>query len=126
MYIYFATLIIFSIIDGTWLYFMGAQYKIWLSTLFAPQFNLVPAILFYFLYSAGLLFFVINPSLRNHTSLISVFLAGAFLGLCAYGTYDLTNQSVLRDWPLIVTVIDIAWGAFATGVACSIVVSIFK
>ena len=34
--------------------------------------------------------------------------------MVAYATYDLTNLSTLRDWPLAVTLVDIAWG---TGLA---------
>ena len=35
---------------------------------------------------------------------------GAFFGLIAYATYDLTNLATLRDWPVLVTVVDITWG----------------
>jgi uncharacterized membrane protein len=37
-------------------------------------------------------------------------LAGAFFGLVTYATYDLTNLATLKDWPLIVTAVDLAWG----------------
>jgi uncharacterized membrane protein len=50
--------------------------------------------------------------------------SGALLGLVAYGTYDLTNQATLKDWPWVVTLTDLAWGAFVTGaaawVACTV------
>ena len=36
---------------------------------------------------------------------------GAFFGFVAYGTYDLTNLAVLKDWPILVTVVDLAWSA---------------
>ena len=42
-------------------------------------------------------------------------MTGAFFGLVAYATYDLTNQAVIRDWPVVVTVIDLGWGALLTG-----------
>jgi uncharacterized membrane protein len=35
---------------------------------------------------------------------------GALFGFFTYATYDLTNLATLRDWPLRVVVIDIAWG----------------
>lgn len=42
-------------------------------------------------------------------------LLGAFFGLVTYGVYDLTNHSTLRDWPAILTIVDIAWGATICG-----------
>ena len=45
---------------------------------------------------------------------------GAFLGLFAYATYDLTNQATLKNWPLAVTVADLCWGTFLTAVAATV------
>lgn len=39
---------------------------------------------------------------------------GAGLGLVAYGTYELTNWAVLRDWPAVLVLPDIAWGMALT------------
>ena len=47
------------------------------------------------------------------------FWRGAVFGLTAYGTYDLTNQATLRDWPTIVTIIDLAWGSTLTAVVAA-------
>jgi uncharacterized membrane protein len=38
-------------------------------------------------------------------------LYGALFGLVCYATYDLTNLAVAKDWPLLVTLVDLAWGA---------------
>ena len=38
-------------------------------------------------------------------------------GLVGYGVYDLTNQATLKTWPLALTLVDMAWGAFLTGLA---------
>ena len=46
-------------------------------------------------------------------------LAGLVLGLVAYGTYDLTNLSTLKNWPLSVSLIDLAWGTVLTGAAAT-------
>jgi uncharacterized membrane protein len=35
-------------------------------------------------------------------------------GLFAYGTYNITNLAVMRDWSLSLTLIDIAWGMFVS------------
>ena len=42
---------------------------------------------------------------------------GALLGLVAYGTYDFTNLSTIRDWPLMVSLVDLAWGTSVSAVA---------
>ena len=44
---------------------------------------------------------------------------GAFFGLAAYATYDLTSMALIRDFPLIVVVVDLAWGVVLTTVASS-------
>ena len=35
---------------------------------------------------------------------------GGLLGLLTYGTYDLTSLATVKGWPLVVTVVDMAWG----------------
>ncbi len=118
-------LIPLAILDAIWLFSMGPTfYKKFLghltSTAATPW---LPIVLFYLLYAVGITVFVALPALRANTSYISVFLLGALLGLVAYGAYDFTNQATLRDWPVIVTVVDLAWGAFLTGVVS--VVSVY-
>ena len=44
---------------------------------------------------------------------------GALFGLFCDGTYDLSNMAVLRDWPLQVTAVDIAWGVVVSAVGAS-------
>jgi uncharacterized membrane protein len=34
----------------------------------------------------------------------------ALFGFFTYAAYDLTNLALLKDWPLIVVIIDILWG----------------
>jgi uncharacterized membrane protein len=41
---------------------------------------------------------------------------GAFFGLVSYATYDLTNLATIKDWPLIVTIVDLLWGAILSGI----------
>ena len=49
-------------------------------------------------------------------------LFGAFFGFVVYGVYDLTNYAVLKDFPGIMVVVDMAWGATICGV-CSLILS---
>lgn len=39
---------------------------------------------------------------------------GALFGFICYATYDLTNLATIKNWPLIVTIIDLVWGALVT------------
>jgi uncharacterized membrane protein len=71
--------------------------------------NLVAAGIFYLIFIAGLVAFVISPALEKKSPL-QVVLMGAFFGLVTYATYDLTNLATLRDWPLLVTIVDLLWG----------------
>jgi uncharacterized membrane protein len=53
-------------------------------------------------------------------------MTGALLGLVAYGTYDFTNQATLKNWPVIVTVVDLIWGAVITGSVSMLAVWIIR
>lgn len=82
--------------------------------------KMMPAVIFYFLYVAGVVFFVLMPEIEKQ-SLIYTLLSGAFFGFLCYATYDLTNLSTLKDWPVAMTLIDLAWGAFVTASTSGIV-----
>jgi len=71
--------------------------------------NLLAALIFYLLFIAGLVFFVISPALEKR-EWVSALLMGAFFGLVTYATYDLTNLATVKDWPLIITIVDLVWG----------------
>ena len=64
---------------------------------------------FYLIFTLGLTFFATYPTITKGTYLSGLILGGLF-GLVTYATYDLTNQATLRDWPVLVTVVDILWG----------------
>jgi uncharacterized membrane protein len=72
--------------------------------------NWVAAILFYFLFVVGLVLFVISPALELK-SVSHAILFGALFGLITYATYDLTNLATVKGWPLLVTIVDLIWGA---------------
>jgi uncharacterized membrane protein len=44
---------------------------------------------------------------------------GALFGLITYATYDLTNLATLKDWPVKVVVVDMAWGAVLAATVCT-------
>jgi uncharacterized membrane protein len=124
---FFSTLASFLIIDGAWLFIMSKRfYSVHLAPLMSQTPNLIPVIIFYLIYAAGLAFLILAPAVKNNTALLQVFIMGAVFGLVAYGTYDLTNQATLKDWPVIVTIVDLIWGTLLTGVVAIIAVAITK
>lgn len=116
---FLATLICFVGLDFLWLGKMGdVFYRPALGGMALDGFRLAPALVFYLLYAAGVVVFAVRPGLE--AGQLSVAIGhGLFLGLVGYGVYDLTNQATLKIWPLSLTLVDMAWGAFLTGCAAS-------
>ena len=83
------------------------------------DFKVIPAIIFYIIYLGALTFFVLMPGLEKN-SITYVLLSGALLGLVCYSTYDLTNLASIKDWSLMVTIIDIIWGTFVSSLSASL------
>lgn len=110
--VYGITVVVFFLVDIIWLGFISKNlYQKYLGDFMAPKVNWTAAIIFYFIFIAGLVFFAINPAIEKE-SLKYAILVGGFFGFIAYSTYDLTNLSTLKDWPINITIIDIAWGTF--------------
>lgn len=123
---YFATVIPLFILDFIWLTLAGDPvYRANLGPLMRAQPDLAVAAGFYLIYAAGLVTFAVLPALERRAWQKALGL-GAFLGLVAYGTYDLTNQATIAGWPVIVTVIDLAWGTAVSAVTCAIAYFILK
>lgn len=121
---YLITLLSLVLLDGVWLGAMAKSfYKKHLGYLFADQVLIWPAVFFYIMYALGIVYFVVNPALEARSLYLAIY-RGAFLGLLAYGAYDLTNQATIAKWPIIVTFADMAWGVFVTALASTIVYSI--
>lgn len=112
--LYLISLPVFLAIDALWLSLIAKGfYAKHIGFLMKTKPDLVSAGIFYLLFIAGIVVFVISPSLQKDSFASSV-LYGAFFGLVTYATYDLTNMATIKDWPLIVTVIDLIWGAFVS------------
>lgn len=116
---FIAAAVAFGILDALWLGWAGENfYRPRLGDLMADSFRMVPALVFYTAYIAGIVWFAVRPGLTGGVGTAA--LNGALLGALCYATYDLTNQATLRQWSTTITVVDICWGAFATAVAASI------
>ncbi len=117
---YGLTLIVFAVIDTSWLGAMGDRlYRPLIGSMLAEKFRLAPAIAFYALYAAGLTVFAVLPGMAEG-GWMKALLWGGLFGLFAYGTYDLTNLATLKTWSLKLSLIDMAWGVCVSGVTSAI------
>ncbi len=109
--LYAVALPVFFAIDMVWLVVVAKRfYQDQIGFLMGGEINWAAAIAFYLLFIVGLVVFVIAPAIEKN-SWTHALLFGALFGLVAYATYDLSNLATLKDWPLLVTVVDLAWGA---------------
>ena len=114
------TLFIFLAIDMVWLGWIARTfYKKHIGHLLKKNVNWLAAVIFYLIFIAGLIFFVIHPALINN-SFSYALLAGGLFGLVTYSTYDLTNHATVKGWPLTVTLADLAWGSFLASATASL------
>lgn len=105
---------IFFVIDMLWLGVVARPfYQTYLADFLGPV-NWTAAIIFYLLFLLGLTFFAIFPAVQAGEWQMAL-LYGALFGFFTYATYDLTNLATLKDWPLIVVIVDIVWGIVLGG-----------
>ncbi len=109
---YLATFLAIGVLDALWL---GVVARSWyaqsLAHLLADRPRVGAAAAFYLLYPVGVVVFAVLPAGGDWARALAL---GALFGLFAYGTYDITNLAVMRDWPLGLTFVDIAWGTLAS------------
>lgn len=121
-FIYYGlTLLLLVLFDFVWLSTMGGFYKQHLEGVWNKTFDIKPAIIFYLIYASAIFWLVIFPTLKqSEQNLLVIFLSGCLLGLASYGAYDLTNQATIKDWPILVTMVDLLWGTLMTGLVALI------
>ena len=125
LFAYFVTLVVFIAIDMVWLMWLARPiYLSEIGNLIRKQPNLVAALVFYLVFAGGLVFFAVMPGLKSG-SLMQGLALGAALGFIAYGTYDLTNLSVMNGFGFKIAMIDLVWGtclsAITSVIACALV-----
>ena len=107
----------FLAFDIVWLrWAAGNLYRPVIGEIMAKDFNAGAAVAFYLIYIAGITWFAIRPGIESGTVQAAV-LNGILLGALCYATFDLTSQAVMKVWATHISVLDILWGAFATGAA---------
>lgn len=111
------SILIFVFLDLLWIGFIASKFYLkqlgYLATIKNEKiiFNLPVGIVVQILISFGLSVFIFL-STQYGDSLSAALLCGGFLGFVIYFTYDMTNYSFIKDWPLSVCLFDIAWGTF--------------
>lgn len=116
--------LIFGALDALWLRWAGPNlYEPAIGAIMADEVNWGAAIAFYLIYLGGMTWFAIRPGLAARAPKTAL-LNGALLGGLCYATFDLTSQAVLSVWATHVTLADIAWGTFATGITSAVATGI--
>ena len=118
---------IMAALDAVWLGVVAKKfYKSQIGSLLLAKPNMLAAVVFYLIYTLGIILFVLNPALEQ-TSLQHAVIYGALFGFVCYATYDLTNLTTLKGFPLKVVLVDLAWGtvlaATVAGLSYAILVS---
>ncbi|HPG01628.1 MAG: DUF2177 family protein [Hyphomicrobiales bacterium] len=117
---YLAVFLAMGALDAVWLTLAGERfYRANIGELLAPGFRLAPAAAFYLVYVFGLVVLAVRPGDEGQ-SIGRAMAYGAVYGLCAYATYDLTNQATMKVWPTVVTVVDMAWGMTLSACAAAV------
>lgn len=124
--LYVLTTLVFFIIDILWLGLVSKNlYQEKIGQLLKEDVNWTAAILFYLFFILGMIFFVIYPALVKRSWKYALFV-GIFFGMTTYATYDMTNLATMKDWSVLITVVDILWGSFLCGATSLIVYSIMS
>lgn len=114
---YGAATLLFFVLDFIWLAFVARDFfQNNLGFLLREEFQLHIAALFYLTYTVGVVVFAVNPAISAGVWWHALGY-GALFGFLAYGTYDFTNLATIKNWPPIVTIIDVSWGTFVTALS---------
>ena len=116
---YAGTAAVMVALDMLWLGVIAKPlYQQGIGHLMADQPRIAVAVLFYLLYAAGVVIFAVSPQTGGTAWPVTLVMAALF-GFFAYATYDLTNLATLRDWPLRLVLIDMAWGTLVSTAAAA-------
>ncbi|MET3901885.1 DUF2177 family protein [Paenarthrobacter sp. 4246] len=102
--------VIFAVIDVVWIVTVAQrQYESQIGHLIASSPQPIGAVLFYVVFVAGIVHYGVRPGKADLTMGRRV-ADGALFGFFTYSTWALTALAVLKDFPPMVAVTDIAWG----------------
>jgi uncharacterized membrane protein len=108
--LFLVTALIYAVLDLLFInVFARAFIRRQVGHLLADKPDWAAGIVFYVLFTGGLLYFAVMPA----DSMMSAVKNGAFLGLLCYGTYELVNKALISGWPISMVWVDLAWGLIA-------------
>ena len=108
--LYALTIPVFFVVDMIWLGVVAKGfYRRNLGFILSADVNWAAAVVFYLIYIAGILFFAVRPAVAENSLREAVWL-GALFGFFTYATYDLTNMATIKNWPIVVVIVDMLWG----------------
>jgi len=125
LYLYLISVPIFFAIDMVWLGLVAKNFYVSQIGYIMGPVNWPAAILFYLVFLVGLVIFAIHPAFLAG-SVTKALILGALFGFFTYATYDLTNLATLKDWPLLVTIVDMAWGTVLGGAVSAVTVLVAR
>ena len=118
--LFLTSFITFLLLDALWLGLIARSfYSKQLSLYLTDNVIWLSALIFYVIFNIGLLIFVILPSIEKN-SYSTLFIYSLLYGLVTFATYDLTNLATIKDWPLIVSIVDMLYGMFVALAASSV------
>jgi uncharacterized membrane protein len=113
--LFVTTVVIFLAIDAVMLtFFMKPLFERHIGHLMLDDIRMLPAVLFYVAFVAGVVWLVSLPALRDGAP-VQALIGGAIIGAMAYGTYEFTSYAIMKDWHPTMVAADVAWGAVLTG-----------
>jgi uncharacterized membrane protein len=110
--LFLASFVTFLLLDAIWLGLIARTFYAKNLALYLTDNVIWPsALIFYVIFNIGLLVFVILPSIEKN-SYTTLIIYSLLYGLVTFATYDLTNLATIKDWPLIVSIVDMSYGMF--------------
>lgn len=115
---YLATACVLLALDLVFITFIAMPvYQQGIGHLLAEQPGIPAAVLFYAVFTLGLMVFAVVPT--RAAAWRRTLVAAALYGFFTYATYELTNLATLRGWPLHVVLMDLVWGCVVSAAAGS-------
>ncbi len=123
---YAVAAVIFAGLDAVWIATVANNlYKSEIVHLLAPSFNGPGVVLFYVVYVVGIVHYGVRPN-DPGASLRSRVAGAALFGFFTYATWALTAFAILKDFPAVVAVTDIAWGAGVCSAVTALTATILR
>jgi uncharacterized membrane protein len=124
--LYLIALAVFLPIDLLWIGVVARDfYRDSMGALMADRPRMAIGLIFYALFLVGLVIFGMRAGIAANDWKPAA-LWGALFGFFCYATYDLTCLAVMKDYPVKLALVDLAWGTIISGVTSALAVLIGK